>query len=125
MAHDDERRPTTPCSFPDQAICNAPVMPGECGASSNHQRQRLLDRPPEPVIGPAKGRTRWRAMTAECADAANHRPSCPAHSRPKDGVASLAYGRGIQSLKRLDRPPELVIRPAKGRTGWRAMTPRM
>src|SRR5258708_4557158 len=26
---------------------------------------RLLDRPPEPVIGPAKGRTRWRAMTAE------------------------------------------------------------
>ena len=26
---------------------------------------RLLDRPPEPVIGPAKGWTRWRAMTAE------------------------------------------------------------
>jgi hypothetical protein len=26
---------------------------------------RLLDRPLEPVIGPAKGRTRWPAMTAE------------------------------------------------------------
>jgi hypothetical protein len=26
---------------------------------------RLLDRPPEPVIGPAKGWTRWQAMTAK------------------------------------------------------------
>jgi len=23
----------------------------------------------------------------------------------------------------LDRPPEPVVRPAKGRTGWRTMTP--
>jgi len=26
--------------------------------------QCVLDRPPELVIGPAKGRTRWRMMTA-------------------------------------------------------------
>ena len=37
------------------------VMPRESGASSRHRR--LLDRPLEPVIGPAKGRTRWRTMT--------------------------------------------------------------
>jgi hypothetical protein len=29
------------------------------------ERQWILDRPLEPVIGPAEGRTRWRAMTAE------------------------------------------------------------
>jgi hypothetical protein len=27
----------------------------------------------------------------------------PRHSRPKDGVASLAYGRGIQSLPKIDK----------------------
>jgi hypothetical protein len=26
-------------------------------------RWRLLDRPPELIIGPAKGRTHWQAMT--------------------------------------------------------------
>ena len=34
-------------------------------AAFNRITLRLLDRPLEPVIGPAKGRTRWRAMTAE------------------------------------------------------------
>jgi hypothetical protein len=29
----------------------------------NAWRLRILDRPPELVIGPAKGRTRWRTMT--------------------------------------------------------------
>ena len=51
------------------------VMPREGGASGNRKgavgavpchwiSSGVLDRPPEPVIGPAKGRTRWRAMTA-------------------------------------------------------------
>src|SRR5258708_17457673 len=39
-----------------------------CPANAGHPVMmvwRLLDRPPEPVIGPARGRTRWRAMTSE------------------------------------------------------------
>src|SRR4051812_23391112 len=38
-------------------------MPREGGPSSNHRRG-LLDRPPEFIIGPAFGRTRWRTMAA-------------------------------------------------------------
>jgi len=51
-------------------------MPREGGASSNHNPtvatqahpfrcSRLLDRPPEFIIGPRFARTRWRAMTTE------------------------------------------------------------
>jgi hypothetical protein len=40
---------------------------------------RLLDRPPELVIGPAKGRTRWRAMTAEHMGEGRN-PLFPAHT---------------------------------------------
>src|SRR5262245_24446648 len=38
-----------------------------CRVMTNRVTRRcgyLLDRPPEPVIGPAFGRTRWRAMTS-------------------------------------------------------------
>ncbi|MBX9843184.1 MAG: hypothetical protein K2Z80_15385 [Xanthobacteraceae bacterium] len=41
--------------------------PAQLGAHAHAWVSRdaaTLDRPPEPVIGPAKGRTRWRAMTA-------------------------------------------------------------
>jgi len=38
-------------------------MPAKAGIQYPQHRRWVLDRPPEPVIGPAKGRTRWRAMT--------------------------------------------------------------
>jgi hypothetical protein len=34
-------------------------------AAVDHQRFRILDHPLEPVIGLAKGETRWRMMTVE------------------------------------------------------------
>ena len=40
------------------------VHPVNTGLAISHG-QRLLDRPPEPVIGPAGGWTRWRAMTPQ------------------------------------------------------------
>jgi hypothetical protein len=39
------------------------VIPAKAGIQYPAAPPGLLDRPPEPVIGPAKGRTRWRAMT--------------------------------------------------------------
>ena len=43
-----------------------------CGiekSGANFYVRWLMDRPPEPVIGPAIGRTRWRTMTIEsCAN---------------------------------------------------------
>jgi len=39
------------------------------------------------------------------------------------GIQYAAASRLIMTISGiLDRPPEPVIRPAKGRTGWRAMT---
>ena len=38
-----------------------------------------------------------RVFGALCADAVQSQTVMPRHSRPKDGVASLAYGRGIQN----------------------------
>ena len=46
-------------------------MPAKAGiqvnraAAVDHQRFGILDHPLEPVIGLAKGETRWRMMTAE------------------------------------------------------------
>jgi hypothetical protein len=71
----------------------------------------------EPVIGPRFARTRWLAMTSlpvhplRC-----HRPRRRATQYSRDSAAR-PRGRGV-----LDRPPEPVIQPAEGRTGWRATT---
>jgi hypothetical protein len=47
---------------PRRSRCRSPV---EDGVGVAEKASGLLDRPPELVIGPAKGRTRWRTMTGE------------------------------------------------------------
>ncbi len=54
------------------------------------KRRRLLGRPPEPVIGPAEGRTRWRTMTAE----SHHAES------PSSGATLLQAGSTNQPRRR-------------------------
>src|ERR1700722_15256515 len=45
-------------------MCGESSTRRRTGQNNNNNRLRLLDRPPEPVIGPAtSGRTRWRTMT--------------------------------------------------------------
>ena len=69
------------------------------------EQQQLLDRPPEPVIGPAKGRTRWRAMTAErwamtAEHVAFHSILVP-DSRATSRHTNVFHTRVIASLRRL------------------------
>jgi hypothetical protein len=53
--------------LPCPANAGYPVTPVPFVKSSRAQIEIpwLLGRPPEFIIGPAKGRTRWRTMTAE------------------------------------------------------------
>jgi hypothetical protein len=53
-----------------RVACHSPRRRGIQYAAAprlNHDRLGILDRPPEPVIRPAGGRTGWRTMTAEYA----------------------------------------------------------
>src|SRR5258708_7623012 len=47
------------------------------------RKSKLLDRPPEPVIGPATGRTRWRAMTLPGIDRQEQNTGFVATGRPR------------------------------------------
>jgi hypothetical protein len=49
--------------------------------------------------------------------------NAPVVIRAKAGIQYAAASRSIFTVSGiLDRPPEPVVRPAKGRTGWRTMT---